>query len=84
MSFGMFLLGAILMVLGFFMVYRSRVFDEAFGDFGLALGFYDAKWLSWKTLGLFLMLVGFLIAFNLFNLFLVVTFGSFFQRPGGV
>lgn len=63
------------MAAGFFMVWRTNLLVQWFGDLGLLLGFLNAGWMSWKTLGIFFMLFGFLLATNLFNFFLSATIG---------
>lgn len=82
MSFGLILLGLILLALGFVMVWKTNLFLQWFGDLGQMLGFFGASWLSWKTTGLFLMLVGFLLATNLLPLFFQVLFGRLFLLGG--
>jgi len=82
MSFGIILLGLILMGVGFLMVWKTNKFLEWFGDLGMMLGYIGASWLSWKTLGIFLMLGGFLIATGLIQLFLQVTLGRLFLVGG--
>ncbi len=63
------------MIIGFMMIYRTNVFEQSFGDIGDALGFYNANWLSWKVIGMVLLIFGFLIAFGLLQLFLQITIG---------
>lgn len=70
------------MALGFVMVWRTNLFLQWFGDLGMMLGFYNAGWLSWKTVGILLMVIGFLLATNLLPLFLQVTLGQLFLLGG--
>ncbi len=79
MSFGTFLLGTIIMAIGFFMVARTNQFQDWFGDLGSALGIQNASWVSWKVLGLAFLFVGFLLAFSLVQLFFALTIGQFFD-----
>lgn len=78
MSIGLIFLGLILLALGFTMVWRTNVFLQWFGDLGAMLGFINANWLSWKVLGMLFMVLGFLLATNLLQLFLQVTLGRLF------
>lgn len=78
MSIGSFILGVILMATGFYMVRKTDVFIQTFGDFGEALGIYNAKWASWKMLGVAFLVLGFLITFGLLQLFFWVTIGQLF------
>jgi hypothetical protein len=80
MSVGGFLLGLIMMVLGFLMVRRTDAFLEYFGDVGEAIGSTD-RWSSWKVIGIICMLLGFLVAFGLLELLFHKTFGRFFAPP---
>lgn len=72
MSFLLILAGLILMALGFLMVWRTNLLMQWFGDLSLMVG---VSWLNWKTLGIIFMLFGFLLATNLFSLFLYATVG---------
>lgn len=72
MSLILVFVGIILMAAGFFMVWRTNLLLQWFGDLSLLT---NATWLSWKTLGLALMLFGFLLATNLFSFFLYATVG---------
>lgn len=78
MSLGLMLLGLVLLAIGFFMVWKTNLFLQWFGDIGEMLGFVNANWLSWKVLGMLLMILGFLLATNLLQLFLQVTLGRLF------
>lgn len=78
MTFGGFILGLVLFGFGFLLVWRTNWFIENFGDLGMIIGWQNASWLSWKLLGMFLMLMGFLIAFGLLQAFFAVTIGGLF------
>lgn len=84
MTFGSFILGSFLFALGFVSVWKTTWLLNTFGDIGTMLGVYDKPWLSWKTFGLLFMLVGFLIAFGLFQLFFQLTIGRLFFFGGGL
>jgi hypothetical protein len=77
MTIGSFLGGVLLMAIGFFMVYRTNVFEDSLGNLGDALGLMNANWLSWKLLGILFLIIGFLVAFSLLQLFLALTIGQF-------
>lgn len=70
------------MVIGFLIVWKTKVFLETFGDLGSLLNMYDKPWISWKTLGVILIFLGFMIAFGLFQLFFSVVFGRLFFFGG--
>lgn len=78
MSIGSFIFGLILMIIGFFMVRKTDVFIQNLGDLGEAFGVYNATWASWKFLGVALLVLGFLIAFGLLQMFFYVTIGQLF------
>ena len=82
MTFGGFILGAVIMTIGFFFVYRTSWFVQNFGDIGELFGLTNTTWASWKFIGVFFMVVGFLIAFGLVQLFLRETLGRFFLIGG--
>jgi len=77
MSFGFFVLGMIMMTVGFFAVWKTNYFLQWFGDISELFGVVNAQWLSWKAFGVFLMFFGFLIAFNLFGTIFAGTIGQF-------
>lgn len=82
MSIGSFLLGLVLMAIGFFMVARTNWFVENFGDLGVMFGVPDKNWVSWKMLGIGFLVFGFLIGFGLLQLFLAATVGRLFLFGG--
>jgi len=73
MTFGIFILGILIMGTGFLMVWRTRNFEEYLGSLEYAVG---VRWVSWKTLGILFLMIGFLMAFGLLGAFLEKTFGS--------
>lgn len=79
MTFGYFILGLLVMGIGFTMVWRTNIWDDFFGSFEYAVG---VSWLSWKTVGIVLIFVGFLLAFGLMQAFLYATIGRFFNGFG--
>lgn len=82
MTFGAFVFGSLMMVTGFFAVWKTNWFLETFGDIGSLFNMYDKPWISWKTIGVFLLFVGFMIAFGLFQIFFRVVFGRLFFFGG--
>lgn len=66
------------MVIGFLAVWKTDWFLQNLGDLSMLFG-SSQQWLSWKVVGLILMLVGFLVAFGLIQLFFAVTFGQLFR-----
>lgn len=67
-----------MMVVGFFAVSRTDWFLENLGDLSAIFG-ANKDWLSWKLLGILLLIFGFLIGFGLLQLFFAVTLGGFFR-----
>ena len=82
MSLGLIFLGLIMMAVGFLMVWRTNLLLQWFGDLGETLGFFGARWLSWKTAGILFMLFGFLLATNLLPIFFQALFGRLFFLGG--
>lgn len=82
MSFGLFLVGLILLALGFVMVWKTNLFLQWFGDLGQMLGFINAGWMSWKVAGILFMLLGFLLVTNLLPIFFQALFGRLFFLGG--
>ncbi|MBI3250727.1 MAG: hypothetical protein HYZ61_02700 [Candidatus Andersenbacteria bacterium] len=82
MSFGSFIFGFLIMIVGMFMVIRTNWFLENLGDLGSMIGVYDKSWLSWKAFGVFLIFLGFSIAFSLFTILIKATIGQLFVFGG--
>lgn len=82
MSIGGFFIGIIIMAIGFAAVRYTDWFLRNFGDLGEAFGAFNASWLSWKVAGLLLLLIGFLVAFGLVQLFFNATIGRLFTFGG--
>ncbi len=77
------LIGMILVGLGFFMVWKTRLIVDFFGSIDWAdrhLGGGGTS-LMYKFIGIILILTGFLWATNLWNAFLESTLGSLFPKP---
>jgi hypothetical protein len=79
MGFVTFVLGAIMMTVGFLAVVRTEAFLRYFGDVSNVFGLVGAQWLSWKVLGILLLLFGFLIAFGIFGALFHLTIGQLFN-----
>ncbi|MAF81054.1 hypothetical protein CL628_03515 [bacterium] len=62
-----FLIGLIMVIIGFFAVAKTQWFLRNLGDLGEAFGAIGATWMSWKVFGLIFMGLGFAIAFDLFG-----------------
>lgn len=71
------------MILGFVFVWRAAILQQWLGEIGDLLGFYGATWATWKTAGIFLLIVGFLLATGLLYNFFDLFFGNLFFVPGG-
>jgi hypothetical protein len=74
MTVGSFILGLVFFAAGFYMLWRTRIFEEYAGDLATLLGAADRPWISWKLLGVVIMFVGVIIMFGL----LPLIFGSLF------
>lgn len=76
------LIGLALVVIGFVFVWKTRKFIEFFGTIAWA----DAKLggggtsLTYKTIGIVLIFIGFMWATNLWNAFLNATLGGLFPK----
>lgn len=76
-------IGLALAAIGFTFVWKTRKYIETFGSIDWA----DAKLggggtnLVYKTIGLVLIFIGFIVATNMWNAFLEATLGSIFPRP---
>jgi len=74
------LIGTVLVIVGFVIVWKTRKFIESFGSIAWA----DAKLggggtsIMYKTIGIILIFVGFMWATNLWTAFLEATLGSWF------
>jgi hypothetical protein len=81
-SFVEFFLGLVFMGLGFVMVWKGARFTEYFGDLGYLLGFpLKYRFINWRTAGVFLLFVGFIIAFSLIPALLRILVGNAFLGP---
>lgn len=85
MTVGGFLFGVILMIIGFLAVWKTEWFLRWLGDISDLFGAVGLRWLSWKILGIVLIVLGFLTAFGLFGPLITLTVGRFFSfgRLGG-
>lgn len=79
MSFPGFVVGVIMMIIGFFAVRKTDWFLQNLGDLSEMFGAMNARWLSWKLFGVVFLLLGFMIAFGLFEAFFAATIGPLFQ-----
>lgn len=80
MSFLFFFLGFLLMAAGFSMVWKTSWWDENWGDIGMAFGLKGSSLEHWKLLGVILLFIGFLVAFNIFQAFFEITFGALIPK----
>ncbi|MCC7357752.1 hypothetical protein IT408_04605 [Candidatus Uhrbacteria bacterium] len=77
------LIGLLLVIIGFIIVWKTRRFIETFGSIPWA----DAKLggggtsLMYKFIGIVMIFLGFLWATNLWNSFLEATLGSIIPKP---
>lgn len=75
MSFGSFLWGVTLAVVGYYMVSRTDWFINQFGDLASVFG-TRSNWLSWRLLGTGLIFFGTLMALGLIELFFESILGG--------
>lgn len=78
MTFGLFLFGLILMVIGFLAVWKTYWFTQNLGEISDLLQFQTTRYVNWKTVGVVMMIIGFIIAFGLLDLFFEVVVSRFF------
>jgi len=73
-TFGGFILGLALFLIGLFMLWRSDAWRQNVGSLNTILQ-SDKEWLDWNFIGIILMLAGVIIAFGLFQTFIALTVG---------
>lgn len=76
------MIGLGLMILGYVCVRYTDALLRYFGDISELFGAVNASWMSWKLVGVAFIIIGFLIAFGLIQLFFNVTVGRFFNLGG--
>ncbi len=77
-TFGGFVVGLLIIGIGFVMVWKTNRWQEYVGSLNIILGYPRLSWLDWDTLGVFLMFVGALTAFGLIQTLLTYTVGQLF------
>lgn len=77
-----FIIGVLMMVVGFVCVRKTDLLLRYLGDISVLFGAMNASWLSWKIVGVILLLLGFMIAFGLFQAFFYLTLGPIFNFGG--
>lgn len=70
------------MIVGYLAVRKTDWFLRNLGDISELFGIINARWLSWKVVGLIFLLLGFMFAFGLFEAFFNQTIGRLFQIGG--
>lgn len=73
-----FLIGLVMMAVGFLTVWKTNYLIQWFGDIGEAFGVVGMPWMSWKMFGVILLFLGFFIAFGLFEAVFTATLGRLF------
>lgn len=76
---GTIFLGLVLIVVGFFAVWKSYVFEEYIGNLAELMSSPQWSWLSWKLLGVVFMFLGAIMVFGLLPLVFGRLFGNFFH-----
>lgn len=79
MTIGGFILGIAIAILGFFMVWKGHRWREYVGDLREIMQFSGMGWLDWPVLGAFLMFVGVMMAFGIFQAIAVAILGPLFS-----
>lgn len=82
MTFFAFIIGLVLMIIGYVCIRYTDAMLRYLGDISELFGAVNASWISWKLVGVALIVVGFLIAFGLIQAFFHVTVGQFFNLGG--
>ncbi|MBM3205080.1 hypothetical protein FJZ48_03845 [Candidatus Uhrbacteria bacterium] len=70
------LIGLVIAAVGVYMVIKTRVIEDFFGPVGWAESHLGSSTLFYKCLGIVIILIGFIVATNLWNAFLEATIGS--------
>jgi uncharacterized membrane protein YphA (DoxX/SURF4 family) len=81
-TFTGFVVGLLLIGLGFLMVWKTRRWQEYVGSLNIILGYPRSDWLDWNTLGIGLMALGLLLVLGLLQSFFALTVGSLFRLGG--
>lgn len=77
MTTGGFLLGLVFAVVGFLAVWKSYWFRRNIGDINDIFSVSRITWLNWDTVGIFLIALGVIIMFGLFQAGAVLLLGPF-------
>lgn len=72
------MLGLIIFAVGFSMVWKTNRWREYAGSLNDILGYPQLNWLDWNGLGVIIMVLGVIVIFGLFQLFIAVTVGQLF------
>lgn len=70
-------MGLVFVVVGFLAVWKSYWFRRNIGDINELFGYPGVTWLNWNTVGIFLLFIGVIIMFGLFQLAMVSFLGPF-------
>lgn len=78
------IIGAVLVAVGVYMVWKTTVFRDFFGSVPFAERYLGGGGTNifYKALGIIIILVGFLLATNLWGAFLNATLGSILPSQG--
>ena len=77
MTFGFFVLGSILFLAGFMMVWKTSWWENNWGDIGAMVGIHGSALSSWKLFGVIMMFIGFLVAFNILGVLFYLVVGQY-------
>lgn len=77
-----FVIGLVLMIVGYCCIRYTDALLRYLGDISELFGAVNASWMSWKLVGVAFMIIGFLIAFGLIQAFFHLTVGQFFDLGG--
>lgn len=77
MTFGFFIVGSLLMIAGFFMVWKTSWWDNNWGDIGAMVGIHGSALSSWKIAGVILLFIGFLVAFGILGSLFYLLVGQY-------
>lgn len=72
-TLGSFVLGLLIIAVGFFMIWKTHRWQEYVGSLNDILGYPQWSWLDWDTLGVLTMVIGAVVMFGLFQTFLMLT-----------
>ncbi len=76
-TLGGFIWGAIVVVIGIVMVWKTHKFREYVGNLNTLLGYPQFSWLDWNVLGVIMVIVGIFMMFGLMQEIIILLAKGF-------